>query len=214
MTSPRGWEAWASACKIRRRDNYPATASMLSSPHGPAVSIALPSKSCSWLSWTNRSRNSQTLPSPLGMNSRGPSRWLVLPLAASQITVRKIGRHRTAPHVPERVLIAHDLLLGDTIMLTPLLAKCRERWPSADIVMTCAPSYCGLYAMSPYGARVLPYDPRDVHSFQRLRAEAPFDLALIPGDNRYSWLARGLGARWGGGVFGRGGRYKAWTVGG
>src|SRR3984893_13433306 len=184
MTSPRGWEGWASACKIRRQGNYPATASMLSSPHGPAVSIALPSKSCSWLSWTNRSRNSQTLLAPLNMHRRGPSRWLVLPLAASQIAVSAIGRRRTAPQVPERVLIAHDLLLGDTIMLTPLLAKCRERWPSADIVMTCTPSYCDLYAMRPYVVRALPYDPRDVHSLKRLRVEATFDLALIPGDHR------------------------------
>jgi hypothetical protein len=83
------------------------------------------------------------------MNRRGPSRWLVLPLAAGQIAVGAIGRHRTASQEPQRVLIAHDLLLGDTIMLTPLLAKCRERWPSADIVMTCAPAYRGLYAMRP-----------------------------------------------------------------
>ena len=146
------------------------------------------------------------------MNSRGPSRWVVLPLAASQIAVSAIGRHRTAPHVPKRVLIAHDLLLGDTIMLTPLLAKCRERWPSADIVMTCAPSYCGLYAMRPYGVRALPYDPRDVRSLERLRAEAPFDLALIPGDNRYSWLARALRARWVVGFSGGDARYKDWPI--
>jgi ADP-heptose:LPS heptosyltransferase len=148
----------------------------------------------------------------MNVNSRGPSRWLVLPLAAGQIAVDAIGRHRTAPQVPERVLIAHDLLLGDTIMLTPLLAKCRERWPSADIVMTCAPSYCGLYAMRPYGVRALSYDPRDVHSLTRLRAEAPFDLALIPGDNRYSWLARALRARWVVGFSGADARYKDWPI--
>ena len=146
------------------------------------------------------------------MSSRGPSRWLVMPLAAGRIAAGAIGRRRSAPDVPQRVLIAHDLLLGDTIMLTPLLAKCRERWPSADIVMTCAPSYCGLYAMRPYGVRVLPYDPRDVHSLRRLRAEAPFDLALIPGDNRYSWLVRALGARWVVGFSGADARYKDWPI--
>jgi ADP-heptose:LPS heptosyltransferase len=135
-----------------------------------------------------------------------------MPLAVGQMAAGAIGRRRRAPDVPRRVLIAHDLLLGDTIMLTPLLAKCRERWPSADIVMTCAPSYRDLYAMSPYGVRVLPYDPRDVHSLKRLRAEAPFDLALIPGDNRYSWLARALGARWVVGFSGADARYKDWPV--
>jgi ADP-heptose:LPS heptosyltransferase len=135
-----------------------------------------------------------------------------MPLAVGQMAASAIRRRRSAPDVPRRVLIAHDLLLGDTIMLTPLLAKCRERWPSADIVMTCAPSYRGLYAMSPYGVRVSPYDPRDVHSLKRLRAEAPFDLALIPGDNRYSWLARGLGARWVVGFSGADARYKDWPI--
>jgi ADP-heptose:LPS heptosyltransferase len=123
-----------------------------------------------------------------------------------------IARSRRAPCAPERVLIAHDLLLGDTIMLTPLLAKCRARWPSADIAMTCAPAYCALYATRPYGVRVLPYDPRDVSSLQRLRAEPAFDLALLPGDNRYSWLARALGARWVAGFSGADAPYKDWPV--
>jgi len=136
----------------------------------------------------------------------------VLPLAAGRIAAGTLGGHRAAPQVPQRVLIAHHLLLGDTLMMTPLLAKCRERWPSADIVMTCKPAYCGLYATRPYGVRVLPYDPRDVRSLQRLRAEAAFDLALIPGDNRYSWLARALGSRWVVGFSGGNARYKDWPV--
>ena len=113
-----------------------------------------------------------------------------MPLAAGRMAAGAIGRRRSAPDVPRRVLIAHDLLLGDTIMLTPLLAKCRERWPSADIVMTCAPSYRGLYAMSPYGVRVLPYDPRDVHSLSacvpKRRSTLRLSLAIID----ISWLAR------------------------
>ena len=34
--------------------------------------------------------------------------------------------------MPQRILVAHHLLLGDTLMLTPLLAKCRALWPSAS----------------------------------------------------------------------------------
>jgi ADP-heptose:LPS heptosyltransferase len=146
------------------------------------------------------------------MKKRGPSRWIVLPFAAGRISAGAIVGQRTPPQVPQRVLIAHDLLLGDTLMMTPLLAKTRERWPSADIVMTCTPAYCGLYATRPYGVRVVPYDPRDVRSLQRLRAEAAFDLALIPGDNRYSWLARALGSRWVVGFSGGDAPYKDWPV--
>ena len=56
---------------------------------------------------------------------------------------------------PQRILIAHHLLLGDTIMLTPLLAKCRARWPDADIVMTCPVPFAPLYSGRPYGVRAV-----------------------------------------------------------
>lgn len=146
------------------------------------------------------------------MSSRSPSRRIVLPLAASRMLVDAVSARRRAPSAPRRVLIAHDLLLGDTIMLTPLLAKCRERWPDAEIVMTCPPPYCALYATRPYGVRAVPYDPRDLRSLSKLRSEARFDLALLPGDNRYSWLARALGARWVVGFSGADARYKDWPI--
>ena len=45
-------------------------------------------------------------------------------------------RVREAPRVPQRILIAHHLLLGDTLMLTALVAKLRANHPGADIAMT------------------------------------------------------------------------------
>ena len=113
---------------------------------------------------------------------------------------------------PQRILIAHHLLLGDTIMLTPLLAKCRARWPGADIVMTCPVPFAPLYSGRPYGVRAVPYDPRDVATLAALRAAAPFDLALVPADNRLSWLARALGADWIVAFAGDSPRYKDWPV--
>jgi ADP-heptose:LPS heptosyltransferase len=97
-------------------------------------------------------------------------------------------------------------------MLTPLLAKCRAQWPDADIVMTCPVAYAGLYAGNPYGARVVPYDPREASTLGPLLAEAGFDLALVPGDNRLSWLARALGARWIVAFAGDSPAYKDWPV--
>lgn len=145
------------------------------------------------------------------MSGRSGSRSIVLPLAAGRM-LADATRRRSPPRSPRRVLVAHHLLLGDTIMLTPLLAKCRERWPEADIVMTCAPSYCGLYARRPYGVRAVPYDPRDAGSLRRLRAEAGFDLALLPADNRLSWLARALDARWVVAFAGDTPAYKNWPI--
>ena len=89
-------------------------------------------------------------------------------------------RERIAPRDPQRILVAHHLLLGDTLMLTPLLKKLRALHPGADIAMTVPRASAPLYAGAPYGVRALPFDPR--HSASALFAEAPFDIACNPGD--------------------------------
>jgi len=96
---------------------------------------------------------------------------------------------------PQRILIAHHLLLGDTLMLTALAAKLRERHPAADIVMAMRESYAPLYAGAPYGLRALGWNPR-APAASPLWREKGFDLAIIPGDNRLSWLALALESRW------------------
>lgn len=113
---------------------------------------------------------------------------------------------------PRRILIAHHLLLGDTLMLTPLIAKLRALHPSAEIVMTVPRAIAPLYASRPYNLRVLEWDPRDATSVRRLLAEPAFDLALIPGDNRHAWLAQAMGARWIVAFAGDRPGYKSWPV--
>jgi predicted small integral membrane protein len=44
-----------------------------------------------------------------------------------------VWRRRSPMGDPRRVLVAHNLLLGDTLMLTPLVAKIRARFPAAAI---------------------------------------------------------------------------------
>jgi ADP-heptose:LPS heptosyltransferase len=105
------------------------------------------------------------------------------------------GGRRARPVDPQRILIAHHLLLGDTLMLTALVAKLRERHPAADIVMALPEAFAPLYAGAPYGLRAIGWRPRDPAGSPLWR-ERGFDLAVIPGDNRMSWLALALGARW------------------
>jgi len=107
-----------------------------------------------------------------------------------------LPRRRQRPTAVRRLLIAQHLLLGDTIMLTPLIKKARERFPQAEIVMTCPRAYAPIYAGRPYGITVLPFDPRSLQDHRALRKQRGFDLALVPGDNRWSSLARALDARW------------------
>ncbi|MBS0325309.1 MAG: glycosyltransferase family 9 protein [Proteobacteria bacterium] len=104
------------------------------------------------------------------------------------------GVARRAPAAPRRILVAHHLLLGDTLMLSPLLKKLRSLHPGAEIAMTMSPVIAPLYATRPWGVRALPFDPRG--DLAPLFAEAPFDVAYVPGDNRYAWLAGAMRARW------------------
>jgi 3-deoxy-D-manno-octulosonic-acid transferase len=68
------------------------------------------------------------------MNSRWPTMILCAALALWYARFGMASRQPLA--MPRRILIAHNLLLGDTIMLVPLLKKLRTRFPEAEIVMT------------------------------------------------------------------------------
>jgi ADP-heptose:LPS heptosyltransferase len=144
------------------------------------------------------------------MNSRFGTRVLVVLLALLRRALA-LGRRR-APPEPKRILIVHHQLLGDTLLMTVLVARLRERWPRAELVMTTPLSFVSLYHKRPYGLTALPYDPRDARSFSRLLRTGGFDLALVPGDNRNSWLAMALGARWIIGFAGDRPAYKNWMV--
>ena len=145
--------------------------------------------------------------------SRARARPLVFGRALTEMLRSKWSRTKRAPpETPRRILIAHHLLLGDTIMLTPLIAKCRARWPAAEIVMTCPVAFTPLYGGRPYGVRALPYDPRRPATLRPIVEGGPYDLALVPGDNRLSWLARAAGARWIVAFAGDSPAYKDWPV--
>ena len=119
------------------------------------------------------------------------------------------GRRRVPAEDVRRILVAHNLLLGDTLMLTPLLARLRHRYPDARLVMTCPPAFLSLYEGQPYGLTTVPFEPRDRHSLTRLRALGPFDLAIVPAESRHGWLARAAGARWVRGYAGGARYYRA-----
>lgn len=111
------------------------------------------------------------------------------------LAVRAGGARAAARTRPERILVAHNLLLGDTLMLTPLIAKLRAAHPGADIALLAAPAFLPLYAARPYGARALAFRPADSSTARALLEEDPFDLAIVAGDNRYAWLAAAMRAR-------------------
>jgi ADP-heptose:LPS heptosyltransferase len=141
---------------------------------------------------------------------RLPARLLVLRYALTQWLL-SVGRRRP-PSDPKRILIVHHLLLGDTLMLTPLIAKLRALFPRAEIVMTAPKAIAPLYQQRPYGVTALAWDPRDPGALMELLRHSGFDLAFVPGDNRHSWLALALGARWIVAFAGDRPAYKNWPV--
>jgi ADP-heptose:LPS heptosyltransferase len=138
--------------------------------------------------------------------SRLAGRLQVAPRAAANL----LGA-RAKPVNPRRILVAHSLLLGDVLMLTPLIAKLRERYPQAGIAMTVRPAFAALFAGKPYGVEALHYDPADSRTLKNVLRHHP-DLAFVPGDNRYSWLAAAAGARWIVAFAGDRPAYKSWAV--
>ncbi|UGA39518.1 hypothetical protein JOS77_08585 [Chromobacterium haemolyticum] len=121
-------------------------------------------------------------------------------------------RRKPDPERTRRVLILHQFLLGDALMATSLLAKARERFPKAEIVLACPPGQAPLYETRPYGIRPLPWQPRDFTSIRRLFAEERFDMVYLMGENRLSFLARAIGARWIVGFAGEAPLYKNWLL--
>src|SRR5690242_16448355 len=93
-------------------------------------------------------------------------RMRVLPRAVSHRFMHLRPRERPAD--PQRILIAHSLLLGDTLMLTALLAKLRENHPRARIVMTMRRALLPLYLGRPYGVEPFLFDARDARTLDPL----------------------------------------------
>jgi ADP-heptose:LPS heptosyltransferase len=115
---------------------------------------------------------------------------------AGALLRRAVATPRPPASPPKRILLAHHLLLGDTLLLAPLMAKLATRYPQAERVVLARPAVAPLFAGRPWGWRAEPFDVRDATLPTRLRASVGFDLAYALGDNRYAWLARAAGARW------------------
>lgn len=126
--------------------------------------------------------------------SRGANRIRAAAAAALDTLGRR--RMRARPANPGKILVLHELLLGDTLMLAPLLAALRKRYRGAEIFVTAHPAYAPLFGGRPYGVRVLPYSEREPRALARLAAARNCDIAILPGENRHGIVARALGAKW------------------
>lgn len=126
--------------------------------------------------------------------SRGVNR--IRALAGAVLNAGSRGRLSERPRKPARILVLHELLLGDTLMLAPLLAALRGRYPAAEIFLTARAAYAPLFSGRPYGVKVLPFSEREPNALGALVAARDCDIAILPGENRHAVFARALGAKW------------------
>jgi ADP-heptose:LPS heptosyltransferase len=109
---------------------------------------------------------------------------------------RALLQKRVEPKSLRRIIVAHNLLLGDTILLAPLLKALAELAPDAERYVLCRPAFLPLFENHPYGVTAIPFSRKDAASQRHVLRSGPYDLAIVPDDNRYAWLARGAGAGW------------------
>ena len=113
---------------------------------------------------------------------------------AALATLRPSARAR--PASPSSILVLHELLLGDSLMLAALFGRLRALYPHAAIHVTVKPELMPLFSGRPYGVVPLAYSERDPQAWNKLQVARDAELAMIPGENREALTARALGAGW------------------
>src|SRR5471030_2763984 len=76
--------------------------------------------------------------------ARGTNRLRAL-VGAAMNAVRKPAPG-ARPLDPGKILVIHELLLGDTLMLAPLLAALRWQYPRAEVFVAANPMYAELFS--------------------------------------------------------------------
>ena len=113
---------------------------------------------------------------------------------------------------PKKILIAHDLLLGDTLLLASLMKRIHEKYPNAIKFILAKPIFTPLFKNKPYGFTPLSYNPKSFLDLWNIYCHGPYSLTFVAGDNRYSWLARAIGSRWIKGIEGDLPVWKNWML--
>jgi ADP-heptose:LPS heptosyltransferase len=113
---------------------------------------------------------------------------------------------------PRRILIVHDLLLGDTLLLAPLMKRLHEKHPHSQKYILAKTLFMPLFKTKPYGFIALKYNPKSFFDLFKIFLKGPYDQTFVAGDNRFSWLARALGSMWIIGIADDRPKWKNWML--
>ena len=139
---------------------------------------------------------------------RGLIRLIIILLAI----VQSVFFWKIKKREPKKILIAYDLLLGDTLLLAPLMKRIHEKYPEAQKFMLSKSLFVPLLKNKPYGFKALSFNPKSFLDIWGMFSLGPYDLTFVAGDNRYSWLARAIGSRWIVGIANDKPQWKNWML--
>lgn len=117
--------------------------------------------------------------------------WIILISTVKQL----IQNHTEFPTTPNSILVLHSLLLGDTLLLTQLLSKIRQQHPNATITLTVPRPLLPIYKGCPYNINPIAFHPKHLHDLIKILRSGPYDLVIIPAENKFTLLARALGSK-------------------
>lgn len=121
------------------------------------------------------------------------SRLLIFGFAIFGAVYRTFPRKRTK----RGLLIAHNLLLGDTLMLTPLMKRAHLKAPHQPKFILCRAPFEDLVASNGLGFKAVVFNLRSPLITWKLLVTlfGVVDKVLVVGDNRYGWLGLAAGAK-------------------
>lgn len=120
------------------------------------------------------------------------SRLLIMGFALSEALGRPLKKRKA-----KGILLAHNFLLGDTLMLTPLMKRSLSEFDKDPKFLLCRPAFKELLTKNGFGYSPVVYDLASPRTTLKLliTIRGRVSTALILGDTRYSWLALACGAK-------------------
>lgn len=121
--------------------------------------------------------------------SKLKSQLYIYSLGFVNYVLKSIFKKSSSGFERKKILVCHDFLLGDLIMVLDLVKSILKVNEDKDVYVCCKPAYASLLRLLIPEIIPVPVIFRSVESVRVLCSLGPFDEAFIPGNNKFSWVA-------------------------
>jgi len=102
---------------------------------------------------------------------------------------------RIADVEKSKILVLNQLLVGDNLLLIPLLRKIALLHPKSKITLAIPDSSYSLFRPCPYVSTIIPWNEKSISSTLRLLLTGPYRIAYNPYEFKMPFYAFGCGAK-------------------